>query len=354
MDCQNLIIGAGPAGLAIAGRMRQLDMPFRLLEKSNNIADSWHHHYDRLHLHTVKSLSHLPGLKFPKDYPRFVPRKKLIEYYENYVSHFDISPELETEVQSVIKADNGWQVTTSKNSFIASNVIFCTGINRKIYEPEWPGKESFSGEIVHSRHYKNPSPIAMDLSENEVDPSLSVRSPVNIVPREINGNPTQLTAKLLAKVPYGDWIGKKVAGMVIGDMSKFGLEISKDYPAKQLRETGKTPVIDIGTVQHIKSGKIKIKGDVQSFSETEITFVDDSFESFDAVILATGYRADIGDFLESTDHLMNQHNYPKSAIGEGEYDGLYFIGFDNYKLGGILGTLLEDSRTVVNHIASKA
>ena len=73
-----LIIGAGPAGLAMAGRLRQAGHTFDLVDKAPNIASSWRGHYDRLHLHTVKKLSHLPGLPFPAAYPRFVSRDGLI------------------------------------------------------------------------------------------------------------------------------------------------------------------------------------------------------------------------------------------------------------------------------------
>ncbi|MBC7891634.1 MAG: NAD(P)-binding protein, partial [Sphingobacteriaceae bacterium] len=48
-----VIIGAGPAGLSVAGRLRQLNQEFVLLEKSDRVAAAWHGHYDRLHLHTV-------------------------------------------------------------------------------------------------------------------------------------------------------------------------------------------------------------------------------------------------------------------------------------------------------------
>lgn len=370
MTIKNLIIGAGPAGLAVAGRMRQLDMPFTIVEQSENIADSWHHHYDRLHLHTIKSLSHLPGLKFPKDYPRYVPRQKLVDYYYDYAKQFGIEPQLNTKVEAVRKEVKGWIVKTKNEEIQAEHIVFATGINRKPFSPDWPGKDSFKGQIIHSRKYKNPSAfdgqkvlvvgmgntgaeIAFDLSDKGVDTYLSVRSPVNIVPRDINGNPTQVTAKLLSRIPFGDWIGKKVAGLVIGDLTKYGLEMSKDYPAKQLRETGKTPVIDIGTVKNIKNGKIKIKSDIKSFSKDTITFSDDSEESFDAVILATGYRAGIDDFLEETEGLLDKHHYPKTPIGEDNFAGLYFVGFDNYKLGGALGTIFSDSKTVVDHIAKQ-
>jgi len=43
---------------------------------------------------------------------------------------------------------------------------------------------------------------------------------------------------------------------------------------------------------------------------------------------------------------------PKSPIGSGALQNLYFVGFDNYKLGGILGTIQTDSEKVVDAIES--
>ena len=62
-----LIIGAGPAGLATAGRLRALGLSFEVVEQSDHLSPSWRNHYDRLSLHTVKQLSHLPHLPFPED-----------------------------------------------------------------------------------------------------------------------------------------------------------------------------------------------------------------------------------------------------------------------------------------------
>ena len=85
-----LIIGAGPAGLAVAGRLRKQGLDFEVVEKTDMIASSWQGHYDRLHLHTVKQFSHLPHLPFPEDYPLYVPRLDLVRHYENYAKTFDI------------------------------------------------------------------------------------------------------------------------------------------------------------------------------------------------------------------------------------------------------------------------
>ena len=67
---ENLIIGAGPAGLAMAGRLRKQGQEFIVLEQSQQVAHSWQNHYDRLHLHTVSDYSHLHHLPFPADFPQ--------------------------------------------------------------------------------------------------------------------------------------------------------------------------------------------------------------------------------------------------------------------------------------------
>ncbi|SEK40666.1 Predicted flavoprotein CzcO associated with the cation diffusion facilitator CzcD [Aquimarina amphilecti] len=366
---KNLIIGAGPAGLAVAGRFREQNVSFEIIEKTNKIAWSWHHHYDRLLLHTVKELSYLPHLEFPKEYPRYVPKAKLTQYYEFYAKHFNINPQFNLEVKSIKRENGHWLVKTNKQNYQADNVIVATGVNRVPLLPIWKNQENFNGEIIHSRNYKNAKPfigkkvlvvgmgntgaeLALDLSEHNIDVSISVRSPLLIVPRDINGRSVQLTARKLERLPFGlgRWIGKQVRKVVIGDLSKYGILSSIKDPIDHLRQTGKTPVIDLGTVKQIKSNKIKVVGDITSFYTNGVQLKNDIKLDFDVVLLATGYRAKISDFIENTDELLDQYNIPKKVIADGMHKGLYFVGFDNYKLGGILGTIVTDSKTIVLEI----
>ena len=366
-----LIIGAGPAGLAIAGRLRKLGLTFEIVEKTDKIAWSWHNHYDRLCLHTVKQLSHLPHLEFPENYPLYVPRMELANYYESYAEHFDIKPHFNQSLKNISPIDGGWKaVMETGDTFLSNQLVFATGVNRVPHIPTWEGQDVFQGEITHSRSYKNPesfigskvliigmgntgAEIALDLAEHKVETWISVRSPIAIVPRDVHGRPVQLTAKKLAKVPFGigDWLGTQIRKRVIGDLSPYGLTMSKEHPTKMLRETGKTPVIDLGTVEHIKNGNIKIIGDITRFYEKGVILKEGDKEfPVDKVILSTGYRAKIEDFIEGGEELNDQNLYPKYLIGEGKFDGLYFLGFDNYQLGGILGTIFRDSEKIADHI----
>ena len=88
------VIGAGPAGLAVGACLRKASLNFIILERDHKIASSWHRHYERLHLHTVKQLSSLPYFPFPAVYPRYVPRNLMIEYLDRYAANFDLRPRL--------------------------------------------------------------------------------------------------------------------------------------------------------------------------------------------------------------------------------------------------------------------
>lgn len=362
-----LIIGAGPAGLAVAGRLTDRGLEFEVVEKSDEVAHSWHHHYDRLHLHTVKDLSHLPLLPFPEDYPRYVPRRRLVDYYETYARHFGIHPRFGQEVVAVARMGDDFVTSTaSGRRYRSSRVVFATGLNRVPNRPSLRGEDTFGGPISHSRSYQNPdsflgsrvlvvgmgntgAEIALDLCENGVEVALSVRSPVNIVPRDVLGRPTQLTGLALSRLPerLGDRIGAALRRLTVGDLSRFGLTTPELPPNAQLREKGKTPVIDVGTLAKIRSGEIEVLGEIDRLEGSEVVFVDGTRRAFDTVILATGYRPSLVDLLAD---LVADLPDPLPVVGTGALEGLYFIGFDNHHPGGVLGAIFRESEEIVEHL----
>lgn len=370
VETATLIIGAGPAGLAVAGRLRQAGLDFVMIEKSDRVGDSWHRHYDRLHLHTVKQLSHLPGLEFPDDYPRYVPRRQLADYYAVYARTFSIEPRFGEEAQEVRKSDGRWLTTTGTGlAILSDNVVIATGLNQAPFQPPYPGAEAFTGRLVHSKAYRNAEPfadesvlvvgmgntgaeIALDLTEAGVETSISVRGPVNIVPRDVLGRPTQLTARMLARLPVdiGDRIGTLLRRMTVGDLTEYGIATPEIAPLAQLRERGKTPVIDVGTVVAIKEGRITVRPAIDHFESDRVGFTDGSEGWYDSVILATGYRPMLEGLLPDGQALLDEKGLPRDVAGDGAHRGLFFVGFDNHRPGGVLGTVVEESAQVVDRI----
>lgn len=355
----------------MAGRLRRLQRPFVLLEQSQTVANAWRNHYDRLHLHTVKGTSHLPFKPFPDHYPTYVPRQLLVDYYDAYQQEMGIQPEFGQEVTAIQPAGGRlWRVTTAQGRvFTAAHVVLGTGFNRLPYSPNWPGRETYSGSIEHSRTYKNGraytgqsvlvvgmgntgAEIALDLVESGARPFISVRGPVNIIPRDVLGRPTQQTAMLLAKLPtaVGDSIGRLVRKLTVGDLTPYGLTTPAMAPAAQLRQLGQTPVIDLGTVRHIKAGRIQILPAIQQFSAQSITFVDGQTHSFDHVVVATGYRTGVETLVHNGRALLNHLGHPAHWRGTGEHAGLYFLGYDAYSTGGLLYSIHNQSALIADEV----
>ena len=78
-----IILGAGPSGLAAAACLREKGVPFIVLERAGEVGSTWRNHYERLHLHTIKQFSALPGLPWPATVPMYPSREEVVlEYLE--------------------------------------------------------------------------------------------------------------------------------------------------------------------------------------------------------------------------------------------------------------------------------
>lgn len=372
IQTDTLIIGAGPAGLAIAGRLAQAGRPYTIIEESQFVGNAWRNHYERVHLHTMKEFSHLPHVPFPKSAPRYIPRVQMVEYLEAYAQRFGIQPMFGEKAVSGRQEEGKWIVNTSGGQIIETeHLVLATGVNRHPNIPQWPGQDQFQGEILHSRLYKTGAAyrgknvlvvgmgntgaeIALDLFEQGANASLSVRGPVNIVMRDTFGNPIQRTSMMIGKLPtwLGDPIGRFLANATVGNLSPYGLNRPDMAPSKQLRTLGKTPVIDVGTIRQIKRGNIRVFRGIQSFGKSEVNFTDGQSLQLDAVVLATGYMPSVTDVLEGVDSCLNDQGNP-TALWSDDHPGLYFLGFDPYS-NGILKGIHDDSEKILNQIAANA
>ena len=367
-----IIIGAGPAGLAAAGALQSINVPFLVLEQEDDLAHSWRNHYDRLHLHTVKQHSALPHLPFPKHVGRYPSRAEVVAYLESYAEHFGIAPQFGQMVIAARRRADMWEVKTENDRFLAQSLIIATGYNNEPVIPDFPGLFDFSGSVLHSSIYKNGktfagknvlvvgsgnsgAEIAIDLHEHGAKPWLVVRSPIHVIPRDVLGSPTQVTSILFSYLPIwlADTISNLMMRLVVGDLSRYGIRRPEIGPNRQIAEQGRIPMLDIGTVDLIKQGKIQVAPGVKSVSEGEVTFVGGSSLPFDAIILATGYRAGLDRFLEDADMLTDMRGYPRWHGRESAIPGLFFLGFRNPSTG-MLREINIEARRIAHVIASRS
>jgi pyruvate/2-oxoglutarate dehydrogenase complex dihydrolipoamide dehydrogenase (E3) component len=124
-----------------------------------------------------------------------------------------------------------------------------------------------------------------------------------------------------------DAVNAPILRAVIGDITKYGLRKLPYGPATQIRKDKRIPLIDVGTMQLIRAGHITVYTGVEEFSENRIRFNDGKEAVFDAVILATGYRPRVGDFLQASPSVFDEEGAPVSTGKESSVPGLYFCGY---------------------------
>ncbi|GAB2233463.1 hypothetical protein Droror1_Dr00002686 [Drosera rotundifolia] len=363
-----IIIGAGPSGLAVAASLKSRDIPSLLLERTHCIASLWQlRTYDRLRLHLPKSFCQLPMLPFPDHFPTYPTKQQFVDYLSNYAATFDIKPEFSTTVVAAQHDEviNMWRVNVVKEGgecveYVSRWVVAATGENAEVVVPEMEGIEAFEGTVVHTSGYRSGEAyrgkravvvgcgnsgmeVCLDLVNHGAFPSVVVRDTVHILPREMLGRSTfGLSMWLLKWLPISlvDRLLLLLSRLILGDTSLLGLARPPTGPLQLKNVSGKTPVLDVGTFNKIKSGDIKVRPSIRRLKRNAVEFVDGTTEQCDAIILATGYRSNVPSWLKEKYMFSEEDGLPRRPFPngwKGEH-GLYAVGFTKR---GLLGASME-------------
>jgi thioredoxin reductase len=200
--------------------------------------------------------------------------------------------------------------------------------------------------MLHSRDYANANgfrgqkvlvvglgnsggEIALDLADAGVDVAVSVRSPINVVPRDLFGLPIQTWAILQRPFPPAliDMINAPIRRMKTGDLTKYGLCRPSKGPMTQVAQDRKIPLIDVGTINRIKQGRIAVRRGLTRIDGAELVFEDGTHETFDAVIFATGYQANLSSLLPDHTDALDAAGAPLLSGKATQYEGLFFCGY---------------------------
>jgi putative flavoprotein involved in K+ transport len=365
------VVGAGPAGLAAAAALERQGVPAVVLEQSSQVGSSWRGHYDRLHLHTTRTLSDLPGLGFPRRLGRWVPRDGVVDYLERYAELHGLEILLETPVARIDRRDHEWALATSRGEHVATEVVVATGYNRRPYLPEWPGRELYTGELVHAASYRDPAPyrgkdvlvvgtgnsgaeIAVDLVEGgAARVFLSVRTPPQIFPRQALGVPTQAVGICLRRlpIPVGDALAAALQRILVGDLSRYGMPRPERRPHSDFLIRDVVPILDVGLIGLLKRGAVEVVAAVEAFEEDAVVLADGARIAPDAMIAATGYRRELEPLVGHLGVLeSNGRPAVHGASTHPAAPGLYFIGFTN-PISGNLRELGIQARSIARRIS---
>jgi thioredoxin reductase len=358
-----LVIGAGPAGLAVSACLRDRGVEHSLIERECDVASSWRRHYTRLHLHTVKQYSSLPGMPWPTTVPKYPSREQVVTYLTRYAAERAVAPTLGVEVKRIEREGDRFVVRTNVDVQRPRFVVVATGYNGVPFTPHVPGMESFGGPVVHSRDYRDPAPfkglrtlvvgcgnsgaeIALDLAEQGVTTSMVVRGPVHVVPRDLLGRPSQQTTVMLSRLPVAlrDALVVPVLRLAVGDLSRWGIQRPTRGPQRIIETDGRIPILDIGTIAMVKSGRITVVPGVTRVSGSTMHFADGVDREFDAMVLATGYTPGLERIVSGFDAIADARHRPHRFGEETDIPGLYFVGFRNPPTGALREIALEAPR----------
>jgi putative flavoprotein involved in K+ transport len=260
-----------------------------------------------------------------------------------------------------------WRLVTSAGVLEAERVVVATGHSNVPYLPGWPG--SFPGDIVHSSAYRNPEPhrgrrmlvvgtgnsgaeIAVDLADGgAAEVSLAVRTPPSIVRRDTLGVPSQLFGIASGRLPAAavDRIAYTIRRASIPDLEPYGLP-APARPYSQFLARHVVPILDVGLVEAVRKGRVRIVAPVERFDDGAAVLADGTTLSIDGVIAATGYRTGLEPLVG---HLgvLDPSGEPlvHAAREHPDAPGLHFVGYQP-TLGGTFRLVGREARQLADAV----
>jgi putative flavoprotein involved in K+ transport len=365
-----VVIGAGPAGLACAATLKRAGEKVVVLERGE-VGAAWTTRYDRLHLHTVRWLSCLPGYRIPRAFGKWPSRDQVVEYLRRYADRNALDVRTGVEARAVERVEAGWVVRTLDGGVEAERVVVATGYSCVPFLPDWPG--AFSGGIVHSSDYRNPAPyrgrrvlvvgagnsgaeIAVDLADGgAAEVLLSVRTPPSIVRRDTLGFPSQVLGivSMHLPVPIVDRIASGIRRLSIPDLAPYGLT-APVRPYTEFLQRRVIPILDIGLVDAVRKGRVRVVTALEGFDGDAAVLASGERVELDAVIAATGFRTGLEPLVGPLG-VLNDRGEPRVYAAEEHpgAPGLHFVGYQ-VTLGGTFRLVGIEAKQVARAVARRA
>ncbi|KAJ6105561.1 hypothetical protein N7512_009078 [Penicillium capsulatum] len=173
-NLQVLIVGAGHSGLAIAAHLQVLGLKYLVVEKASRPGDAWLTRYETVKLHTPTFSDHYPFLKYPTDWPRYLDQEHIVKWMEHYENTMGLNIKHDTLAKNIEynKSTQRYSVELHGKDDVVTihpkHVVLATGLFSDLpIRPEFPGEDSFKGQIYHALAHKSAA-LAPDLQSKKV------------------------------------------------------------------------------------------------------------------------------------------------------------------------------------------
>jgi putative flavoprotein involved in K+ transport len=338
-----VVVGGGQAGLAIGYFMSQQGRDFTILEAADEPAAAWRERWDSLKLFTPARYDGLPGLAFPGDPDRYPTRDEVAAYLADYTRHFDLPVELNSRVNALRRAGDGYVLELDDRTYEAEQVVIATGPFQVPFVP--PIAEQLGEGVVqmHSTAYRSPQSvpegrvlvvgggntgfqIAEELSASR-EVHLAVGSRQTPLPQQILGRDLfwYLEATGLIRKTAESRIGRRMSGRdtLIGST-----------PRRLRRRHG-----------------VELHGRAVAATGSSVRFADDSQLDVASVIWATGFRTDHS-WIDAP--VFDRAGQVVHERGVTASPGLYFLGlsWQHTRGSALLGWVKDDAAYIAEKVAA--
>jgi cation diffusion facilitator CzcD-associated flavoprotein CzcO len=343
-----IVIGAGASGLAAADALSRRGLPVLVLEQENRVAEPWRRRHDRLSLNTHRVFSSLPGLSYPPGTTAFPTRENVVAYLERFAAERGLAIAFGAAVERVRPDGDGWIVTTADGKHRrTAHVVVATGHDKVPWMPDWPGRETFRGRLIHAadfgrtEDYAGKRVIVVGAGNSGFDvlnhlaagkPAairLSVRQGPSLLPKRVGHTAVHRLAGIMEKLPTGltDLAIAATQRLVLGDLTRLGLPKAPRGGATRLRDEQIAIPVDDGAVAAMRAGRIEVVAPLAHFQPDGVVLADGRVLDADVVIAATGYRTGLDTMLDGLGVLDPATGRPKATGAQPTgRKGLWFIG----------------------------
>ncbi|MGH1480842.1 MAG: flavin-containing monooxygenase [Geminicoccales bacterium] len=334
-----LVVGGGQAGLSIAARLTQLGVDTLIIDRHERIGDNWRKRYHALTLHNQVHVNHLPYMPFPPNWPVYIPKDKLANWFEFYVEAMELNFWTGNELVEAVydDASGTWSAALrradgSVDTLHPRHIVMASGVSGIPNRPELPGLGGFRGEIVHSNRYgdgerwrgksavvigtgNSGHDIAQDLASSGADVTLVQRSSTLIVSIEPSAQlpyvlydgsrsleDTDLIAVSMpmplmreAHVGYTKR-SRELDADLLAKLEAIGFKLDppEDHAGWQFKylTRGGGYYFNVGCSDMLIEGRIKLLqfSTIDSFTRSGLCLKDGGAMSADLIVLATGYK----------------------------------------------------------------
>ncbi len=320
-----LIIGAGPAGLATAAALRQLNLPFRLLDRYGVSGGAYARIHSGMEMASPARYGGLGGMPFDPGH-EYGTVRDCLEYLQEFAIRNTLIPE-PADVLLIEPDGREFLVRHRQRAELSARfdvVVVASGVfdYRKpvaipglptnstasssnplvLHGGDWPGAEKFRGQrllIIGA------GMSGVEIAEEGAQASLAVTISAR------RGSPRLMAQRLFGR-----------------DIHDYVYYFERLPPWLWRNFCSHRPAlraIDRSFRREVIAGRIVLKPEVFRFDGQRAHFSDGTQGDADVVVMATGYHF-AAPFLPA-DELRAPAGHPQARDGESQkYPGLYYVG----------------------------